>query len=188
MAKIQLKPHTVLNPVPAVMVSCGTPAGEKNIITIAWAGTVCSDPPMLSIAVRPIRHSYQMIADTGEFVVNIPSSSMTETMDYCGITSGRDVDKFSERFLTAEKASQLQYAPLVAECPVNLECKVEQEITLGSHVLFIARIVAVQADDNVLNANGQIDHTLSQPVAYAGSTYYGLGTYLGRFGYSKPQD
>ncbi len=185
MAKIQLKPNTVLCPVPAVMVSCGTPEGKHNIITIAWAGTVCSDPPMLSIAVRPLRHSYRMIEDTGEFVVNIPSSSMTETMDYCGLVSGRDVDKFAERGLTAVPSSQLQCAPLIAECPVNLECKVEQKLMLGSHALFLARIVAVQADADVLDAQQHIDHKLARPVAYAGSRYYELGDYLGRFGFSK---
>lgn len=185
MAKIQLKPHTFLCPVPAVMVSCGTPEGKHNIITIAWAGTVCSDPPMLSIAVRPLRHSYKMIADTGEFVVNIPSSSLTEAMDYCGVVSGRDVDKFAERGLTAAPASQLQYAPLIAECPISLECRVEQEIMLGSHALFLARIVAVQVDEAVLDAQQRIDHKLAQPVAYAGSNYYELGAHLGRHGFSK---
>ncbi len=187
MAKIQLRPHTLLCPVPAVMVSCGTADGRQNIITIAWAGTVCSDPPMLSIAVRPLRYSYQMIADTGEFVVNIPSSKLLKALDYCGVVSGRDVDKFAQCGLTAAPASQLHYAPLIAECPLNLECEVEQELMLGSHALFLARIVAVQADESVLDAKHLIDHQLAQPVAYAGSNYYELGTLLGRHGFSRSE-
>lgn len=185
MAKIQLKPHTMLTPVPAVMVSCGTPAGQHNIITLAWVGTVCSDPPMLSIAVRPLRHSYQMIAATKEFVVNIPSSSQTEAMDYCGVVSGRDVDKFTEQGLTAAPASQLQHAPLIAECPINLECRVEQELMLGSHALFLANIVAIQANAAVLDAQQRIDQDLAKPVAYAGSKYYELGKLLGQHGFSR---
>ncbi len=185
MAKIQLKPHTVLCPVPAVMVSCGTPTGKHNIITIAWTGTVCSDPPMLTIAVRPTRHSYQLISETKEFVVNIPSRAMAETLDYCGLVSGRVADKFDERGLTALAGSQLQYAPLIAECPINLECHVEQELLLGSHVLFIARIVAVHADADTVDDKQHINYQQAQPIAYAGSNYYGLGDYLGRFGFSR---
>ncbi|NLW17724.1 MAG: flavin reductase family protein [Firmicutes bacterium] len=185
MAKVHLKPHTFLTPVPAVMVSCGTPHGKQNIITIAWAGTVCSDPPMLSIAVRPLRYSYSMIAETGEFVVNIPSSKLTKALDYCGMVSGRTVDKFADCGLTAVTASKLQYAPLIAECPLNLECKVEQELTLGSHALFLARIVAVQADEDVLDGEQRIDQQLARPVAYAGGHYYELGTPLGRHGFSR---
>lgn len=185
MAKIQLKPHTVLCPVPAVMVSCGTPTGKYNIITVAWAGTVCSDPPMLSIAIRPTRHSYQLISDTDEFVVNIPSSTLTETLDYCGLVSGRTVDKFAECNLTPLAGSRLQHAPLIAECPINLECRVEKELLLGSHALLIARIVAVQADADIVDDKQHIDYQQAKPIAYAGSNYYGLGDYLGRFGFSR---
>jgi len=184
MAKIQLRPHTLLCPVPAVMVSCGTEEGRQNVITIAWAGTVCSDPPMLSIAVRPLRYSYQMIADTGEFVVNIPSKNLTKALDYCGAVSGRDVDKFDQCGLTPIPASQLRYAPLIAECPLNLECKVEQELLLGSHALFLARIVAVHADEEVLDGKQAIDQQRLQPVAYSGGNYFELGSFLGRHGFS----
>jgi len=185
MTKIQLKPHTALCPVPAVMVSCSSTDGKPNIITIAWAGTVCSAPPMLAIAVRPIRYSYELIASSGEFVVNIPSESLTQAMDYCGMVSGRDHDKFADCGLTAVPSSQLKCAPLIAECPINLECIVEKELELGSHSLFVARIVAVQVDASLVNEQQLIDHSLARPVAYAGSSYYGLGEYLGRFGFSR---
>lgn len=185
MSKTQLRPHTLLCPVPAVMVSSGNDLGEHNIITIAWTGTVCSDPPMLSIAVRPIRHSYRLIAESGEFVVNVPGQSMAAILDNCGQYSGRHQDKFAKHKLTAIPAAELKWAPLVGECPLNLECRVEQELLLGSHSLFLGRIVAVWADSHILNDKGQIDQRLLGPLAYAGSNYYQLGAHVGQYGFSK---
>lgn len=139
MEKKQLwKPGNMLYPVPAVMVSCGDKNGNKNIITIAWAGTICSDPAMVSISVRPERYSYDMIRNSGEFVINLTTKDLTYATDWCGVKSGRDLDKFKEMKLTAGKAQTLTYAPIIEESPVNIECKVRDVRELGSHHMFIA--------------------------------------------------
>ena len=140
------KPGNMLYPVPAVMVSCGNKNGEKNIITIAWAGTICSDPAMVSISVRPERYSYSMIRETGEFVINLTTKELTYATDWCGVKSGRDVDKFKEMNLTAMPGEKLTYAPVIAESPVNLECRVQKEIPLGSHNMFLAKIEDVMIE------------------------------------------
>lgn len=184
LAKTVLAASTALFPVPAVMISCATPAGEKDIVTVAWVGTICSDPPMVAIGLRPSRHSHRIITESREFVVNIPSADQTVAMDYCGLVSGKDHDKFADCGFSATVSSQLKYAPLIAECPVNLECQVQQVLSLGSHDLLIAQVVAVQAEETLVNAN-RIDHVTAQPVCYAGGTYYGLGELIAKGGVGR---
>lgn len=184
LAKTELAAGTALFPVPAVMISCGSATGEQNIVTVAWVGTVCSDPPMVAIGLRASRHSHQIISDAREFVVNIPSAEQTVAMDYCGIVSGKDHNKFAECSFTAMKGSKLDYAPLIAECPVNLECVVKQVHNLGSHDLFIAEVVAVQVDEAMMSGS-RIDHLAVKPVCYVAGTYYGLGEMIAKGGVGK---
>lgn len=175
-----IKPgSTALYPVPAVLVSCGIE--KPNIITLAWVGTVCSDPPSLGIGVRPERFSHHLIREAGEFVVNIPRADQVAVVDYCGQVSGRDVDKWAACSLTQAPAHRIS-TPLIAECPVSLECRVTQHLTLGVHDLFIGEIVAVQADEEVLTDRGHIDYQKAQPLAYAGGYYWQVGAPLGRYG------
>lgn len=183
MAKQQWKPGNMLYPLPAVMVSVTDGKGNDNIITVAWAGTVCTNPPMLSISVRPERHSYQMIKDTGEFVVNLTTEQLAYATDYCGVRSGRDTDKFHDTKLHKEKAFIVS-APMIQESPVNLECKVKSIQELGSHHMFIAEVVAVHADEAYMNENNKFELFKSKPIVYSHGTYYGLGKMLGTFGYS----
>lgn len=180
MGKQILKAGTSLAPIPASLISSGTFEGKKNLISLAWVGIVNSDPPMLSISVRPQRHSYQMIKDSGEFVVNVPSADLLTAVDYCGNTSGRDVDKFASAGLTALPASKVS-APIVAECPINLECRVRQVISLGSHDLFLAEIVAVQADDQMVEG-GRLNTGRLHTFAYGGGEYLNVQGSLGRNG------
>ena len=177
--KIVRPGSTALYPVPAVLVSCGRE--RPNIITLAWVGTLCSDPPSLGIGVRPERHSHRLIADAGEFVVNLPAAGQVAAVDYCGQVSGRDVDKWAACGLTPAPAQNLS-VPLIAECPVALECRVTHHLSLGVHDLFVGEILAVQVDEEVLTPQGHIDHELARPLAYAGGHYYHLGELVGRFG------
>ncbi len=165
---------TVLLPVPAVMVSCGELGKSENIITIAWVGTVCSDPPMIAIGVRPERHSYHLIEKSKEFVVNIPSVATVPAVQQCGILSGKDGNKFSAANLTGQTATIVS-APLIKECPVNIECKVVNSLNLGSHILFIGEVVAVHADENVIKPNGGLDVEKINPIAYAAGEYWNIG-------------
>lgn len=172
----------LLGPVPPVLVSCGE--GEKaNLITIAWAGTICTQPPRLSISVRPGRHSYGLIRDSGEFVVNLPTAALAKAVDWCGVKSGREVDKFSAMGLHAAPASRVS-CPLLAESPVNLECRVFQRIELGSHDLFLADVVAVDVDEALLDKEGKLRLEKAGLLAYAHGDYYALGKQLGKFGWS----
>ena len=182
MAKTELNPSTMLSPIPAVMVSCGT-MDESNIITIAWAGTVCSEPPMLSISVRPSRYSYKMIAEQGRFVVNLVNNDTVEACDFCGVKSGRDMDKFSAAGLTKEVGPKTG-VPMIKECPVNLECVVKETLELGSHHMFVAEIVGVHVDERLIDEKGAVDLDKAGLMAYSHGEYYGLGEYLGFFGYS----
>ncbi len=182
MEKELWKPGNMLYPLPVVMVTCQE-GGKANIITVAWAGTVCTNPPMLSISVRPERHSHGMIERTGEFVVNLTTKALTAACDYCGVKSGRDVDKFRETGLTAVPAAKVQ-APLIGESPVNLECKVTQILRLGSHDMFLAEVVGVQVNKEYMNERGKFELAKSEPVVYSHGEYYGLGELLGTFGYS----
>lgn len=178
------KPGNMLYPVPVVMVSCGSKGGEKNIITIAWAGTICSDPAMVSISVRPERYSYDMIRDTGEFVINLTTKKLAFATDWCGVKSGRDVDKFEAMGLTAAPGKVLKYAPIIGESPVNLECRVEQVLELGSHHMFIARIEDVMISEKYMNETGKFELNRTGLVTYSHGEYFVLGEKLGKFGYS----
>lgn len=173
----------MLYPVPAVMVSCGREKEKPNIITVAWAGTVCSDPAMLSVSVRPERYSYEIIKETGEFVVNLVTKDLVYATDYCGVKSGRDVDKYKEMKLTPLR-SQKVGAPGIAESPVNIECKVVQELPLGSHTMFVAEVVNVTIEDTYLNESGKFELNETGLVSYSHGEYFLLGEKLGSFGYS----
>jgi flavin reductase (DIM6/NTAB) family NADH-FMN oxidoreductase RutF len=170
---------TALYPVPAVLVSCGIE--RPNIITLAWVGTFCSDPPSLGIGVRPERHSHRLIAEAGEFVVNLPGAGQVGVVDYCGQVSGRDVDKWAACGLTPAPAHSVR-VPLIAECPIAMECRVSQQLSLGTHDLFIGEVLAVQADDTVLGDRGKVDYAQADLLAYVGGFYRRLGALLGRFG------
>lgn len=178
------KPGNMLYPVPPVMVSCADKEGNKNIVTIAWAGTICSDPAMVSISVRPERYSYNMIRDTEEFVINLTTKDLTYATDWCGVKSGRDVDKFAEMKLTAAKADSLTYAPIIEESPVNLECKVKNVLELGSHHMFVAEITAVQISEKHMNESGKFELNQTGLVTYSHGEYFVLGEKVGKFGYS----
>jgi flavin reductase (DIM6/NTAB) family NADH-FMN oxidoreductase RutF len=185
-SKVNLKPTTTMFPLPAMLITCVDASGKPNIITLAWVGIVNSDPPMVSISIRPGRHSHGLIKASQEFVVNIPSEKMIGKVDLCGVVSGRDVEKFSEAELTPMPAQEVS-PPLIEECYVNLECKVKRIIPLGSHDLFLGEIVAIHIDDSVLKEKGRIDITKALPVAYCAGTheYWGLGKKLGWYGYTK---
>ena len=179
-------PCTLLSPVPAVMVSCcGTAEGDKpNIITIAWAGTVNSDPPMVSVSVRKERFSHDLIARSGEFVVNLMDEARCRALDYCGVRSGRDTDKFADMGLTTMPAVHMQYAPAIAECPAYLACKVEKVVELGSHDMFIGRVVGVQVRDDLFDEDGSLHLERAGLVGYSHGVYQKNEQVLGFFGYS----
>lgn len=183
MAKQQWKPSTILNPVPAVMVTCSDSEGKPNIITIAWAGTVNSKPPMVSISVRKERYSYDLIKDKGQFVINITTRRLAFATDFCGVKSGRDIDKFETLKLTPEEASIVQ-VPMIKECPVNIECEVKNIIELGSHDMFIAEIVAVHVDEGIIDQNGKLHMDKADLICYSHGEYWSLEKSLGYFGYS----
>lgn len=183
MSKVTFKPGNMLYPLPAVMVSCQREGEKPNIITIAWAATVCTNPPMLSISVRPERYSYDIIKETGEFVVNLTTKELAYATDYCGVKSGKDVDKFKEAKLTPQKSNVVN-APGITECPVNIECKVTEVKELGSHAMFLAEVVSVQVDDAYIDENGKFHLNDTGLMAYSHGTYRELGTEIGTFGYS----
>ncbi len=183
MNKENWKPGNMLYPVPAVMVSCQRPDERPNIITVAWAGTICSDPAMLSISVRPERYSHSIIKETGQFVVNLVNRGLVFATDYCGVKSGRDVDKYKEMNLTPLPSQKIA-APGIAESPLNLECQVTQIIPLGSHDLFLAKILGVTVDRQYMDEKGKFHLNDSGLVAYSHGEYYQLGQKLGTFGYS----
>jgi flavin reductase (DIM6/NTAB) family NADH-FMN oxidoreductase RutF len=175
---------TQLAPNPAVLI--GTGDGKRlpwDIMTAAWAGTLCSDPPMVGIAVRPSRFTYHQIETLKAFTVNVPTADQAETVDYCGVISGRDTDKFSTRGLTAVPASKIT-APIVAECPLALECAVRQRLELGSHVVYIGEVLAVQVTTELIDEKGHLDLRKANLLAYAHGHYYSLGEELGHFGFS----
>ena len=188
MAFEQLKPGTLLCPVPAVMVSCASENDKPNIITIAWAGTVCSQPPMVSVSVRKERHSHHLIKETGEFVVNLVGRDQLKACDYCGVKSGRDTDKFADCHLTPVAVPELQYTPAIGESPLYLACKVEHVLELGSHDAFVARIVGMGVSKDIMDANGKIDLRKADLACYSHGVYYALGDAMGFFGYSVAAD
>ena len=183
MGKQYWRGGNMLYPVPAVMVSCGRPEERPNIITVAWAGTVCSSPAMVSISVRKERYSYDILKETGEFVINLITRDLTYATDFCGVRSGRDVDKFKEMKLTAVPASVVK-APMIGESPVNIECKVRQIMPLGSHDMFLADVVAVHADEKYMDENHKFHLEQAEPIMYSHGSYFGCGELLGTFGYS----
>lgn len=183
MAKQSWKPGNMLYPLPVVMVSCKREGEKPNIVTVAWAGTICSDPVMVSISVRPERHSHAIIEETGEFVINLVTKDLAYATDYCGVRSGRDVDKFAEMKLT-ELPSQKIAAPGIAESPLNLECVVKEVKRLGSHDMYIAEVVNITVDDKYMDETGRFNLNDSELVAYSHGEYRVLGEKVGRFGYS----
>ena len=183
MSKEYWKPGNMLYPVPAVMVSCGRKGEKPNIITVAWAGTGCSDPPMVSISVRKERYSYEIIRETGEFVINLVNRELVRAADYCGVKSGRDTDKFKEMGLTAQP-SRYVGAPGIGESPVNLECRVTNRLELGSHDMFLARVEGVAIDGKYMDEKGKFHLNDSGLVSYSHGEYFELGKKLGSFGWS----
>ncbi len=183
MAKTYWKPGTILYPLPAVMVSCGEDEKEYNIITIAWTGTINSDPPMCSISVRPGRHSYEIIKRTGEFVINLTTENLARATDWCGCRSGRKYNKWKEMNLTPAPAKIVK-APIIEESPVNIECKVKDIIELGTHHMFLAEVVCVSVDDEFLNEQNVFSFSKANPLVYSHGHYFGLGKRVGKFGWS----
>ena len=177
------KPGNMVYPVPAVMVTAADREGKSNIITIAWTGTVCTNPPMAYISVRPERYSYGMLKETGEFVINLTTEKLVRATDYCGVKSGRDTDKWKETGLTPIPAQEVN-VPLIKESPVNIECRVSEIRELGSHHMFLARVVAVDVDEAYLNEQGRFELQKAAPIVYSHGEYYGLSSLLGTFGYS----
>lgn len=177
------KPGNMLYPLPAVMVSCQRPGEKPNIITLAWAGTICSDPVMVSISVRKERYSHDIICETGEFVINLTTKDLTFATDYCGVKSGKDHDKFKEMNLTPGKCEKVN-CPLIEESPVNLECKVTKIMELGSHDMIIAEVVAVDVSSRYMDENGKFELNSTNLMAYSHGEYFTLGEKIGKFGYS----
>ena len=182
MVKQTWKGSTLLNPEPPVLVSCGS-MEAANLITIGWTGTICTQPSMVSISVRPERYSYQLIKDSGEFVINLPTRKLVRAVDWCGVKSGRDYDTFAEMKLTPLPASTVS-CPILAESPVNLECQVTQVIPLGSHDLFLAKVTAVDVDEALLDEKGKLCLERADLIVYSHGEYFALGKQLGTFGYS----
>lgn len=183
MGKKSFKPGNMLYPLPVVLVTVRDKEGNDNVLTIGWTGTVCSDPAMVSISVRPERYSYHMIKETGEFVINLTTESLAFATDYCGVKSGRDVDKFKEMKLTKLPAQKVG-APLIGESPVNIECRVTQEIELGTHVMFLATVEAVTVDDAYMDEKNTFHFEKADPIVYSHGEYYTLDKMIGKFGYS----
>jgi flavin reductase (DIM6/NTAB) family NADH-FMN oxidoreductase RutF len=184
MSKRELKKGTMIYPLPAVMVSCGDKPENYNIITVAWTGTICSEPPMCYISVRKNRHSHKIIKETGEFVINLTTSKLAFATDWCGVKSGKDYDKFKEMKLTPGKARVVN-CPIIDESPLNIECKVSQIIELGSHDMFIADVVAVNADEAHFDkSNDAFQLSNAEMMTYMHGKYYSVGKKIGKFGYS----
>ena len=184
MGKQIWKPGNMVYPLPAVMVSTADKKGNTNILTIAWTGTVCTNPAMVYISVRPERYSYHMIKESGEFVINLTTEELIRATDFCGVRSGKDMDKWKECRLTEGRAVSLEYAPVIEQSPVNIECKVKSVQELGSHHMFLAEVTAVQADEKYMDENGKFELNKTGLLAYSHGEYLGLGKRLGTFGYS----
>jgi flavin reductase (DIM6/NTAB) family NADH-FMN oxidoreductase RutF len=178
------KPGTLIYPLPAAMISCGSHPDEYNIITVSWLGTLCTNPPMCYISIRPERHSYEIIKRNMEFVINLTTEELAQATDWCGVRSGKDYNKFHETGLTPAKAVAVN-APVIEESPLCIECRVKEIISLGSHDMFIADVVNVQADDKYFDAEtGKFDMQNARLLAYSHGNYYGLGEHIGKFGWS----
>lgn len=188
MSKQIWKAETILYPVPVVMVTCGEyDKGEKNIITVAWTGTINTDPAMAYISVRPSRYSYDIIKRTGEFVINLTTKDLAFATDYCGVKSGKNVDKFKEMNLTAEKAPNINCA-IIKESPISIECKLKEIIELGTHHMFIGNVVSTVADEKYIDETGKFHFDKSNPICYSHGQYYTLGQHIGKFGYSVQKE
>lgn len=186
MSRLYWKPSNLLNPVPAVLISCADQDGNANVMTAGWAGTICSDPVMVSVSIRKERYSHHMIKETGEFVMNLTSRSMVRAVDYVGIYSGAKIDKFDlpgQLHLTKEE-SHVVKAPSIKESPICLECKVKQVIELGSHDMFIAEVVSSDIDEKLLDENGRLDLSKADLITYSHGEYFALGKKLGKFGFT----
>ncbi len=183
MAKQEWKPGNMIYPLPAVMVTVGNEE-ESNIITVGWTGTVCTNPAMAYISVRPERYSHKFLLETKEFVINLTTEALVKETDYCGVKSGRDVDKWKEMNLTKGASKKLKYTPIIEECPVNIECEVVEVKQLGSHDMFLAKVVSVQVSEEYMNANGKFELNKSDLLVYSHGEYLGVGDSLGTFGYS----
>ena len=183
MGKVNFKPGNMLYPLPVVMVSLRDNSGKTNIITVAWAGTINSDPAMVSISVRKERYSYRMLMESGEFCVNLTNKELAFATDLCGVKSGKDTDKWKEAGLTQGPADKIK-APIIMESPVNIECKVTKTQDLGSHTIFYGEVVSVHVDDSLLDENNVFHFEDANPIAYSHGKYYTLGEYVGKFGYS----
>lgn len=181
--KIDWKPGTMIYPLPALLVSCGSSPGNYNLLTVAWAGTICTNPAMCYISVRPERHSYELIKESMEYVINLTTEELARATDWCGVRSGRDYRKFEETRLTPLPAKCVK-APIVAESPLSIECRVKEIVSLGSHDMFISDVLNVQADDRLLDSEGKWHLDQSHPLVYLHGAYYGLGELIGRFGFS----
>ncbi|MDD2349940.1 MAG: flavin reductase family protein [Synergistaceae bacterium] len=176
------KPGTMLYPIPPVMVSCGT-MEKPNVITVAWTGIVNSDPAMTYISVRPERYSHELIMASSEFVINLTTEPLMWTADYCGVKSGRDIDKFSLPAITAIAASEVS-APMIEESPINIECRVDRILRLGTHDMFLSKIIAVNADEKLIDSHGKLHLEKARLVATSHGKYFSLGRQIGTFGYS----
>lgn len=178
------KPGTLIYPLPAVMVSCGSSPEEYNIITLSWVGTICTNPPMCYISVRPERHSYEILKKNMEFVINITTKDLAYATDWCGVKSGREFDKFKEMNLTPGQASVVR-APIIEESPLNIECRVKEILRLGSHDMFIADVVNVKADEHYIDKEtGKFSLENAEPIAYSHGQYYEMGDKIGGFGWT----
>ena len=182
MSKTMWKPGTFVYPIPAVMVSCGD-FENSNIITVAWTGILNTNPAMVYISVRPERYSYNLIKESGEFVINLTTESLAYATDWCGVKSGANVDKFKEMKLTKQKANFVK-CPMIEESPVSVECKAKEIRDLGSHHMFVAEVLAINADDKYIDEKGGFDISKCNLMAYANGGYYPLGKKIGKFGYS----
>ena len=184
MGKLLWKPGTMIYPLPAVMVSCGSVPEEYNIITVSWTGTICTDPAMCYISVRPERYSYKIIKNNGEFVINLTTKSLAFATDWCGVKSGSRYNKFEEMKLTPVPASKIK-APLISQSPVNIECVVKEIIELGTHHMFISEVVAVNADEALVDKKtGLFKLNEALPLCYSHGKYYETGALIGKFGFS----
>ncbi len=182
MSKVSWKGSALLAPVPPALVSCGT-LEQPNILTVAWTGIVCTHPPMTYISVRPERFSYRIIAESGEFVINLPTASMAKTVDFCGMKTGAKLNKAQHCHLELLPGEQVA-APIIASCPVSLECRVTEQKALGTHTMFLAEIVGVQVEERLLDSKGKLDLRQAGLLAYAHGEYFALGRKCGDFGYS----
>lgn len=188
MAKRLVKPagRIGLYPVPLAVITAANGRGESNAMTVAWIGIVCSEPPMISVSIRPSRHTFPMVAEGGEFVANLPDESVLPATDFCGWASGKDLDKFAEMGLTRLPATKVA-APLIAEFPVNLECVVKHSLHLGTHDVFISEVVAIHADEAILNEKGVVDYSRTRPVVFLEPEYWSLKEKVGSYGFTAKE-